>query len=149
METRRRDLEPTLPREAQVTVAPTGGSDAGAVQPPPSLPPDAAPAVAPPAIDAAPPDSAPVPVDAGPPDAAQKPDNPPVEAKKQLGKLEVRAFPVLTVSLDGKRLGDTPINKMVPISKHTLRLVNTDRNYDEKIPIVITADKTTSIERMK
>ncbi|MBL9014276.1 MAG: serine/threonine protein kinase [Myxococcales bacterium] len=105
-------------------------ADASAPAPPP--PPDA---------------PAPVPVDAGSTIDAQLPKPP--EVKKAQGKLEVRAFPVLTVYLDNKRLGDTPITRMVPVGKHTLRLVNTDRGYDEKLPIVISADKPVSIERMK
>ena len=127
------------------------GSDVGStVQPTVSAPsPDAAPIDAP--IDAGIPDAAPV--DAEAPDAPKKhasPDQPahPVEANKQ-GRLEIRAFPVLTATLDGKRLGDTPLSKMVPVGKHTLRLFNADRNYDEKIPIQITESKVTSIERMK
>ncbi len=135
------------------------GSDLGssAVQPSVGTP---SPDAAPPApvdgsvdgsIDAPIPDAAPV--DAGPIDAPKKdatPDQPAhaQEAKKQ-GRLEIRAFPVLTATLDGKRLGDTPITKMVPVGKHTLRLSNADRNYDEKLPIVITDGKVTSIERMK
>jgi serine/threonine-protein kinase len=97
--------------------------------------------------DAAPADA--VPVDAAPQkDASAGQPAQPVEAKQQ-GYIEVKAFPVLTVILDGKRLGDTPIKRKVAVGKHTLRLVNTDRNYDEKVPIVITADKVTTIERMK
>ncbi len=93
------------------------------------------------------------PVDAGPPDAAQKDATPPQPAHpalaKKQGRLEIRAFPVLTATLDGKRLGDTPVSKMVPVGKHTLRLTNTDRDYDEKLQIEITETKVTSIERMK
>jgi serine/threonine-protein kinase len=112
-----------------------------------SLPPDAAP----PPVDAPPPpiDAAPPPPDAPPAPDAPSPRPKPDEVKKAQGRLEVRAFPVLTVSLDGKTLGDTPITRMVPIGKHTLRLVNKDRNVDEKLPIVISADKPVSIERMK
>lgn len=102
-------------------------------------------------IDAGVPDAPPV--DAGPPDAAQKDATPPQPAHpalaKKLGRLEIRAFPVLTATLDGKRLGDTPVSKMVPVGKHTLRLTNTDRDYDEKLQIQITETKVTSIERMK
>ena len=116
-------------------------------------------ATAPPPLDAAPIDAPPdapidAPVDAVPVDAVPQKDASaaqpaqPVEAKQQ-GYVEVKAFPVLTVILDGKRLGDTPIKRKVTVGKHTLRLVNTDRNYDEKVPIVITADKVTTIERMK
>jgi serine/threonine protein kinase len=120
-----------------------------AVQPAATVLPDAAPIDAPasgpadaPPADAVPVDAAPQ-KDASPSEPAQR-----VEAKQQ-GFVEVKAFPVLTVILDGKRLGDTPIKKKVAVGKHTLRLVNTDRNYDEKVPIVITADKVTTIERMK
>ena len=63
--------------------------------------------------------------------------------------LEVRAFPVLTVYLGKQRLGDTPIKRMVPVGKYTLRLVNTDRGVNEAIPITISTDKPVSLERMK
>jgi serine/threonine-protein kinase len=122
--------------------------------PPPQAPDAAAPpppvdAGAPPPVDAAPvPPDAPVPVpDSGSTNDAQP--GRPVEVKKGQGLLEVRAFPVLTVYLGKLRLGDTPVKRMVPVGKHTLRLVNTDRGVDERIPITITTDKPVSIERMK
>lgn len=121
-----------------------------------TAPPDAAVDAPPPPVDAAPPpidaaeppiDAPPPPVDAGSTKDAQQPRPP--EVKKALGKLEVRAFPVLTVFLDNKLLGDTPITRMVPVGKHTLRLVNKDRGVDEKQSVTISSDKPTSIERMK
>ncbi|MBA3459160.1 MAG: protein kinase [Deltaproteobacteria bacterium] len=152
-------------RGSSTTEAPPAVATGPAVQPAATVaPPDAAPIArsgepdraAPPEaarrsidapVDAAPVDA--VPVDAVPQKDASAPQPAqPVEAKQQ-GYIEVKAFPVLTVILDGKRLGDTPIKRKVAAGKHTLRLVNTDRNYDEKVPIVITADKVTTIERMK
>jgi serine/threonine protein kinase len=130
----------------------TSGSDAGAQ-----------PAVSPPALDAAvdAPIDAPVPVvpptpppvDAGVPDAPKKDANPTPQVQagsKKLGTITVHAFPVVTVYFDGKRLGDTPLDKFpVPVGKHTVRLTNTDSKVDEKVSVTITEGKNTPLDRMK
>jgi hypothetical protein len=64
------------------------------------------------------------------------------------GHLSVRAFPVLTVYVDKKKLHDTPLDIDLPVGKHTLRLVNTDEGKDESVPIVISDSKPVTIERM-
>jgi serine/threonine protein kinase len=68
---------------------------------------------------------------------------------KKYGRLEVKAFPVLTVTLDGKPLGDSPVNKQVPVGPHRLRLTNSETHYDEKLAIEIVENQTKTIERMK
>ena len=64
------------------------------------------------------------------------------------GHLSVRAFPVLTVYVDGKKLHDTPLEVDLSVGKHVLRLVNTDVGKDERVPIVISDSKPVTIERM-
>jgi hypothetical protein len=65
-----------------------------------------------------------------------------------MGYLSVRAFPVLTVYVDGKKLHDTPLEVDLSVGKHVLRLVNTDVGKDERVPIVISDSKPVTIERM-
>ncbi len=98
-----------------------------------------------------------------PPDAgiaiADAAPRPPADAKKdatssqpahpaKYGVLDVTAFPVLTVYVDSKRHGDTPQSLKLSVGKHTVRLKN-ENGYDERIPIVITENKTTKIDRTK
>jgi hypothetical protein len=64
------------------------------------------------------------------------------------GHLSVRAFPVLTVYVDGKKLHDTPLEVDLSVGKHVLRLVNTEVGKDERVPIVISDSKPLTIERM-
>ena len=60
----------------------------------------------------------------------------------------MRAFPVLTVYVDKRKLHDTPLDIDLPVGKHVLRLVNTDEGKDETVPITISDTKPTTIERM-
>lgn len=69
-------------------------------------------------------------------------------AEKKRGHLSVRAFPVLTVYVDKKKLHDTPLDIDLPVGKHVLRLVNTEVGKDEMVPIVISESKPVTIERM-
>jgi serine/threonine protein kinase len=125
------------------SAAPAGSSSAPAVAvtpPPPPPPADAAVAIdAPVVADAA--------VATAPADAAQ-PAHVAAETPKKKGHLSVRAFPVLTVYVDGKKLHDTPLDVDLAVGKHLLRLVNTDVGKDETVPIVISESKPVTIERM-
>lgn len=67
---------------------------------------------------------------------------------KSQGTLAVRAFPALTVYVDGKKFGDTPRDIRLPVGKHTLRLKNPASGHDERISVEIHENKTTMIERM-
>jgi hypothetical protein len=60
----------------------------------------------------------------------------------------VRAFPVLTVYVDGKKLHDTPLEVDLSVGKHVLRLFNPEVGHDERVPIVISDSKPVTIERM-
>jgi len=129
-------------------VASAGSGSAAAVAPPPPVIDAAAATVPPPVVDAAPP--APPPVDAAEPVKKDASPAQPSHAggEKRVGHLSVRAFPVLTVYVDKKKLHDTPLDIDLPVGKHVLRLVNTDEGKDETVPITITDAKPTTIERM-
>ncbi|MGE0547072.1 MAG: serine/threonine protein kinase [Kofleriaceae bacterium] len=71
----------------------------------------------------------------------------PSDAK--FGYVEIRAFPVLTVTIDGRVVGDTPVRKKLSIGKHVVRLRNPDTGHDERVPIEIQDRKTTHVVRPK
>ena len=128
------------------------GSHLAAAAPPPAAPD----ATSPPPADGAPADAVPVdavPVDAGIADAAQKDASAGQTAhavvEKKLGVLQIHADPALTVTMDTRRLGDTPINTKVAVGKHILRMSNPDRGVDERVSITVTEDKPTIIDRFK
>ncbi len=99
----------------------------------------------------------PAPIDAGVADAAAlhpqkdassaQPAHPAVE--KRTGRLRVDAFPVLTVYVDSRKVGDTPFPPiMLPVGKHALRLVNNENGIDEHLAITITDGQETLINRV-
>jgi serine/threonine-protein kinase len=116
------------------------GSAAPAAVVPPPPPPPPIDAAAPPPIDAAAP-----PADAP---AVQETEKTVARPSTKKGHLSVRAFPVLTVYVDKKKLHDTPLDIDLPVGRHVLRLVNTERGKDETLPITISDTKPTTIERM-
>ncbi|NVB82675.1 MAG: serine/threonine protein kinase [Kofleriaceae bacterium] len=113
--------------------------------PPPPVPPDAAPADSAIAVVPAPP------VDAGVPEPDAKVEIPTESAhardRKKQGRLVVRAFPVMTVYVDGKKVRDTPVDMKLPVGKHKLRLVNAEVGKDEALVVTIDENKSTTIER--
>jgi len=126
--------------------------DAAIATGPASTPADTAPptpidaSVAPPPIDAAP-----SPVDAAPPVDAAAPAAPidagsaVKAAPTKYGSLEVYAQPILTVTLDGKVIGDTPIKpRRIATGKHRLKFSN-----GETRSVVIEEGKTAKIEIFK
>jgi hypothetical protein len=125
-----------------VASAGSGSSGSIAVTPPPPPPPPVpVDAAAPPPVDAPAP-----PIDAAAAEPVKTVAH--TEATKKQGHLSVRAFPVLTVYVDKKKLHDTPLDIDLPVGKHVLRLVNTDEGKDETVPITISDAKPTTIERM-
>jgi len=68
-------------------------------------------------------------------------------AEKRKGRLQVTAFPALTVYVDKRKIHDTPVTLDLPIGKHTVRLVNKDIGKDESVPVTIKENQTTNIER--
>lgn len=102
-------------------------------------------------IDA--PVDAPVPIDAAVvPDAGQKDatstKTTQAGSEKRTGRLVVRAFPVLTVFVDGRKFRDTPVDMKLPVGKHKLRLVNPETGKDEQLTITIEENKSMNIDRM-
>ena len=89
---------------------------------------------------------------AAPPVADPKPD---AKASTQLarpstekrGRLQVRAFPSLTVYIDRRKLHDTPLDRQLAVGNHSVRLVNYDIGHDETVNVIIRENQTTIIER--
>ncbi len=134
----------TVPSDA----APTVAESVIYATPAPDGPAAAAAAVPLDAAQAGPVD-APAPI--SPPDAPKKdasPTPPAHPVSKKYGRLVVRAFPVLTVIVDGKPMGDVPVNLKLTVGPHKVRLTNTERKYSEKVSVEILEDKTVTIERM-
>jgi serine/threonine-protein kinase len=99
--------------------------------------------------DAALPDAAQVvevPVDAGA-EPPKKDASGSHSGEKRMGRLVVRAFPVLTVYVDNKKIHDTPVDMNLPAGKHRLRLVNPEVGKDESLSVTIEANKTATIDR--
>jgi serine/threonine protein kinase len=100
---------------------------------------DAAPAIAPAvASDAAvtiAPDAAPITVDAT--ITAPQP--------RANGLLTVTRYPIVTVAVDGRTIGDTPINNYkLPSGVHTLRITNPDDQVDQSMQITIEPNQLTT-----
>jgi serine/threonine-protein kinase len=115
---------------------------------------DAAP-TPPPAVDAPPapaPDAAvavPAVADAGV-DAPKKDATTTQTAQagdKRTGQIRIRAFPVLTVYIDNRKIRDTPVDMKLSVGKHKIRLVNTEHGKDETLWVTIDEKKPTIIER--
>jgi serine/threonine-protein kinase len=89
------------------------------------------------------------PVDAAVPDAGQKVATPTrTPQAEHSGRLVVRAFPVLTVFVDNRKVRDTPVDMKLPVGKHKLKLVNPETGKTESLTITIEGTKPTTIERM-
>jgi hypothetical protein len=113
-----------------------------------AVPPDAA--VTAIVNDAARPDAAllaTAPVDAPPADPPKKDASVVRSSEKRTGRLVVRAFPVLTVYVDNRKIHDTPVDMKLPAGKHKLRLVNAEVGTDETLSVTIEENKATTIER--
>jgi eukaryotic-like serine/threonine-protein kinase len=119
------------------TVPVTTASDAGMPDAPPAPPPP------PPPIDASVADAA---VSDAKKDASSIPAAHPV-TEKRVGRLAVKAFPVLVVYVDKKSYGESPVTISLPIGKHFVRLVNSDVHHDESVTITINENQTTTIDR--
>ena len=90
-------------------------------------------------------------VAAAPVDAATEPPKKDAsegkQSEKRNGRLVVRAFPVLTVYVDNKKIHDTPVDMKLSVGKHKLRLVNPEVGKDETVTVTIEENKTATIER--
>ncbi|HEX5059285.1 MAG TPA: serine/threonine-protein kinase [Kofleriaceae bacterium] len=127
------------PGGSGTAIATTAGSD--------SAVPDTAPVAV--VNDAALPDAevvAVAPADAGT-ETPKKDANVTKPGEKRVGRLVVKAFPVVTVYVDNKKVHDTPVDMNLPVGKHKLRLVNAEVGKDETVSVTIEANKTATIER--
>ncbi|HEX8111278.1 MAG TPA: PEGA domain-containing protein, partial [Kofleriaceae bacterium] len=98
----------------------------------------AAPAAAPP-IDAG---------AAGTPDPAAIAVRSAHPAPQPTGSLHVVGVPILTVTVDGKPYGDTPLTIPLNAGTHRVRLQNVENNSDELLSITIVDHQTFTIDRM-
>ncbi len=91
------------------------------------------------------------PIDAG---AAATPDPGPIAvqsahpAPQPTGSLHVVGVPILTVTVDGKPYGDTPLTIPLNAGSHRVRLQNVENNSDELLSITIVDHQTYTIDRM-
>ncbi len=85
--------------------------------------------------------------DAPAPDSPQKDAPAGHPGEKRMGRLVVRAFPILTVYVDGKKVHDTPVDMKLRVGKHRLRLVNSEVGTNETLTVTIEENKTATIER--
>jgi serine/threonine protein kinase len=106
--------------------------------------------------DAPPPPPPPVAIDAGVPAAtgsdAKKDassDHSVHPAAQKTGSLSVRAFPVMNVTVDKKRYGETPVTIKLTVGAHRLEMSNAELGTDETQTITITENHTTTIEKTK
>ncbi|PTL84552.1 protein kinase [Vitiosangium sp. GDMCC 1.1324] len=99
---------------------------------------------------APPPESSPIPVPPPRPSVpAKKPKSPPQVASKPVlkGKIEFRVRPYATVFVNGKELGDTPMEPVEwPVGVYTVKLVNKGIQKTVFRSIEVTPDKTTVVK---
>ncbi|HEX4416304.1 MAG TPA: serine/threonine-protein kinase [Kofleriaceae bacterium] len=89
------------------------------------------------------------PLDAAASHATSASSLPPRTVEKRQGTLSVLGMPVLTVTVDGKHYGDTPISIKLKIGKHRVELTNVENNINEVLPnVIINENQTTPIERI-
>jgi hypothetical protein len=94
-----------------------------------------------------------IPLDAGIPDVPKpgatggQPAHP--GAEWQSGTLQIVAHPVLTVTIDGKLYGETPLTARLKPGKHRVVLRNVENKINDVLPaVIIDENQTTSIDRM-
>jgi serine/threonine protein kinase len=65
------------------------------------------------------------------------------------GSLYVTAFPVMTVTVDKHRYGDTPITIKLPVGVHKLVLSNNEAGTNEARNVTIVENRTTTVDKTK
>jgi hypothetical protein len=73
----------------------------------------------------------------------------PAHSGARPGTLNVLAFPILTVIVDKKTMGDTPLTVPLPAGKHVVRLMNAETGHDETVTVTITENQTLTLDRRK
>jgi hypothetical protein len=62
--------------------------------------------------------------------------------------LKVTAFPIMNVTVDKKRYGETPRTIELPVGTHRLELTNNDLGTESQT-VTITENQTTVINKVK
>ena len=70
-------------------------------------------------------------------------------AAQKTGALTVRAFPVMSVLVDKKRYGETPVTIKLPVGSHKLELTNAELGTDTTQTITISENQTTTIDKTR
>jgi serine/threonine protein kinase len=138
----KKDREGSSAGSGSETVATPGSASGSSVTPAVAVVNDAA-------LPSAPADAqvvAVVPADAAT-ESPQKDASAVKSSEKRVGRLVVRAFPILTVYVDNKKIHDTPVDMKLPAGRHKLRLVNAEVGKDESVTVTIEDNKTVTIER--
>jgi hypothetical protein len=71
----------------------------------------------------------------------------PATATQKTGVLTVKAFPIMTVTVDHKRYGDTPQVIKLPVGAHKLELTNNELGIDETQTVTISDTHPTVIDK--
>ncbi|HEY1549947.1 MAG TPA: serine/threonine-protein kinase [Kofleriaceae bacterium] len=74
--------------------------------------------------------------------------HPPAQTQKT-GLLTVRAFPIMTITVDHKRYGDTPQTIRLPVGAHKLELSNNELGMDETQTVTISDTHPTVIDKTR
>jgi eukaryotic-like serine/threonine-protein kinase len=71
----------------------------------------------------------------------------PRAVKPATGRISVSVRPFADVYIDGRLVGSTPVDAVVPAGKHTVRLVNQPRGRDETITVIVEPSKPVILEK--
>lgn len=88
-----------------------------------------------------------VPAGATQPAGAGAPKAAPKAARPVTGRISISVRPFADVYIDGRLVGSTPVDSVVPAGKHTVRLVNKPRGRDETITVIVEPGKPVILEK--
>ncbi len=71
----------------------------------------------------------------------------PKAVRPATGRISVSVRPFADVYIDGRLVGSTPVDSVVPAGKHTVRLVNKPRGRDEAITVIVEPSKPVILEK--
>jgi eukaryotic-like serine/threonine-protein kinase len=64
-----------------------------------------------------------------------------------MGRVSVSVRPFADVYIDGRLVGSTPVDSVVTVGKHVVRLVNQPRGRDETITVTVEPNKPVILEK--
>src|SRR5262249_5058866 len=71
------------------------------------------------------------------------------DTSTRFGRLRVIGLPILTVTVDGDPVADSPCILELPVGRHRVRLQNLQNHLDELLPgVLIRENELTTIDRM-